>query len=218
VKLKGVNYDVGIYPLGKDQPSRPVFDPAIVRREIEIIQQHLHCNAIRIVGHDLERLVPAADHVLSLGLEVWFSPALHDAKPAETLAYFARCAQAAEQLRRQHGRIVFVAGWELTFFMAGLVSGATGPQRMQVFMQPWRLLVNTVVKGPFNWRLNRFLRQANAVVRRHSVVRSPMPQAHGRASTGKFSTACRSTITATPRTGRRFALTCASTSDTASRS
>jgi hypothetical protein len=47
MKRKGVCYDVGIV-MGMNW--RPVFEPAVVRRELEIIRKDLHCNAVRIVG------------------------------------------------------------------------------------------------------------------------------------------------------------------------
>lgn len=163
---KGINYDVGIHPFGEIRPSRPHFDPEVVRREIAIIRRDLHCNAIRIVGRDLDRLTTAAGFALDEGLEVWFSPALHDATEKETLAYFAECAQAAEQLH-QRGPVIFIAGWELTFFMKGLVLGDTGTQRIQAFLKPWRLLWSAIRLGPFNQRLNKFLAEAAATVRAH---------------------------------------------------
>ncbi len=45
MKRKGVCYDAGrvLY-----RNWRPVFDPTIVRRELEIIRHDLHCNAVRI--------------------------------------------------------------------------------------------------------------------------------------------------------------------------
>jgi hypothetical protein len=165
MKLRGINYDVGVSPLGADRPSRPRFHEDEVRREIEIIRRDLGCNAIRITGRDLGRLAFAGECALKAGLEVWLSPALHDAGPRETLAYLARAADLAERLRGIGPKVVFVAGWELTFFMSGLVLGADAPQRMQTFMRPWRLLLSTIVKGPFNWRLNRFLSQAVRRVR-----------------------------------------------------
>ena len=167
MKRKGVNYDVGIYPFGKARPSRPVFDPAIVRREIEIIKNDLHCNTIRIVGRDIDRLAAASEFALDQGLEVWFSPALHDADGEQTLAYFVECAQAAEALRLKLPKVVFVAGWELTFFMKGLVLGNSGLERIAAFMRPWRLLWSAVRLGPFNQNLNRFLAKAVAEVRRY---------------------------------------------------
>lgn len=167
MQRKGVNYDVGIYPFGEARPSRPVFDPEIVRREIEIIRNDLHCNAIRIVGRDLERLVTAAGFALDRGLEVWFGPAFHDTDELRTLAYFTECAQAAETLRLKSPHVVFIAGWELTFFMRGLVLGDTGMERIGAFMKPWRLLWSAARIGPFNRNLNRFLAKAVEAVRRH---------------------------------------------------
>ena len=160
MKCKGINYDVGVYPLGDARPSRAVFDPAIVRREIEIIKSDLQCNAIRIVGRDLERLVIAAEFALDQGLEVWFGPGFHDADEQHTLAYFTECAKAAETLRQKSPQIVFIAGWELTFFMKGLVLGDTGMERIGAFMKPWWLLWSTLRLGPFNRNLNRFLAKA----------------------------------------------------------
>ena len=49
MKRKGINYDVGI-EFHHDYISRPKFDAAVMRRELEIIRQDLHCNAVRISG------------------------------------------------------------------------------------------------------------------------------------------------------------------------
>ncbi|WP_321471828.1 hypothetical protein [uncultured Paludibaculum sp.] len=174
---KGVTYDVGIYPFGEARPSRPHFDPGIVRREIEIIRNDLHCNAIRIIGRDLDRLVIASEFALERGLEVWFGPGYHDADEQQTLAYFSECAKAAEALRLKSPNIVFIAGWELTFFMKGLVLGDTGSQRIEAFMKPWRLLWSAARIGPFNRNLNRFLAKAAAEVRRH--FHGPLTYASG---------------------------------------
>jgi hypothetical protein len=83
----------------------------------------------------------------------------------ETMAYFKECAKAAEKLRNVSPKIVFVAGCELTFFMKGLVDGKTSFDRMSTFMNPWRLLKSTLVKGSFNKRLNRFLTEAVSSIR-----------------------------------------------------
>jgi hypothetical protein len=58
---KGINYDVGTFTRNKNAASsRDEFTPAIVKREMEIIKNDLHCNAIRISGQDLSRLTIAA--------------------------------------------------------------------------------------------------------------------------------------------------------------
>jgi hypothetical protein len=166
--VKGINYDVGTYTRGKEAASsRELFDLAIVKREIEIIKNDLHCNAIRISGQDLERLTTAAEFAIQEGLEVWFSPTLIDASEQETLIYFTECAKAAEKLREQSPNVIFIAGCELTFFMNGLVLGNTSFERISTFMSPWRLLKNTIVKGSFHKRLNRFLTKAVKVIREH---------------------------------------------------
>ncbi|WP_243450461.1 abortive infection protein [Desulfosporosinus sp. Sb-LF] len=162
---KGINYDIGTFTRGKESSSRDIFDPVIVQREMEIIKNDLHCNAVRISGQDIARLTTAAEYALQQGLEVWFSPAFVDANEQETLTYFAECAKAAERLRSQSPRIIFVAGCEFTFFMKGLVEGNTAFDRIGTFMKPWRLLKSTILKGPFNKRLNEFLAKATTVVR-----------------------------------------------------
>lgn len=166
MQRKGINYDVGTFPVA-GQSSREHFDPPIVQREIEIIKRDLGCTAIRISGQDIQRLTFAAECALQQDLEVWFSPAWNNATQPETLAYFTACAKAAEALRQQSPQIVFVAGCELTFFMQGLVSGPTVFDRMQTFAKPWRLIKSTVLKGSFNTGLNAFLLQATSVIREH---------------------------------------------------
>lgn len=115
MQRKGINYDVGTFTRGKEASSRDAFDPAIVKREMEIIKNDLHCTAVRISGQDISRLTLAAEMALLQGLEVWFSPAYIDANETETLAYFIECAKAAEQLRQQSPDIVFVTGCEPHF-------------------------------------------------------------------------------------------------------
>jgi hypothetical protein len=166
VKYKGVNYDVGI-PTTHGTLSREKFYPQIIRREIEIIRNDLHCNAIRISGQSIERLELAAKIALDYGLEVWFSPSLPDATEQETLEYFSESAQVAERLRQQASQIVFIAGVELTAFMRGLLEGDTPMERLGTLMNPIRLIKSTLLKGSFHKKLNIFLSKATAVVREH---------------------------------------------------
>ncbi len=174
---RGICYDVGTFT-SKDNSSRPTFDQDVVRREMQIIAQDLHCNAVKVYGQDIERLLFAAECGRAAGLEVWLSPQFHNAGERETLAYLAECARAAESLRKRCERkIVFVAGCELTFFMRGLVLGDDSFARMQTFFKPWRLIKNTILKGPFNTRLNSFLREAAGVIR--AEFRGPLTYASG---------------------------------------
>ena len=90
---------------------RPVFDRRVVHRELEIIRDDLHCNAVRICGRDIDRLTTAAEDALTLGLEVWLSPELWNKSPRETLAYIAAAAGAAEKLARAVARIGWCSSW-----------------------------------------------------------------------------------------------------------
>lgn len=139
--------------------------PLIVQREIEIIKNDLHCNAIRVSGQNLERLVLAAKVALGQGLEVWFSPSLADRTEAEALKVLAECAQAAEELRRQTPQIVFVAGVELSAFMRGFLEGETAMQRLGTLINPLRLIKSTILKGSFQKKLNGFLSKSTTLIR-----------------------------------------------------
>ena len=74
---KGMTYDVGTLFV-ENRSTRDEFDPSVMRREIDIIKNDLHCNAVRVCGQDLVRLRATAEYALTQGLAVWFSPLLSD--------------------------------------------------------------------------------------------------------------------------------------------
>jgi len=98
---RGVCYDVGTVFSGPAYrlSTRPRFGAEVARRELEIIKTDLHCNAVRITGRDIGRLMTATEAALELGLEVWLSPSLHEKNPDQTLGYYLTAAAAAEKLR-----------------------------------------------------------------------------------------------------------------------
>lgn len=122
MRLRGVNYDVGI-EFTPRYHSRPVFDPAATLHDLTAVRDDLHANAVRISGTDPARLAAAGRIALDLGLEVWLSPHLHDRDPDELVEYTATCAALAEELRRDTPRLVFVVGCELTLFSRGILKG-----------------------------------------------------------------------------------------------
>jgi hypothetical protein len=127
MKLKGVSYDVGRVMGGN---WRPVFDIEVVHRELSIIKNDFHCNAVRICGLDINRLMKASEDALGQGLMVWLSPEMWDKNQAETLDYIVKAAASAEILRQKWpNRIVFSLGSELTLFMQGIVPGKNLMQR-----------------------------------------------------------------------------------------
>lgn len=124
MKLKGVNYDVGRVLPG-NYLSRPLFDPQVVHRELEIIKHDLHCNAVKIQGYEIDRVLAAASDALSLGLQVWLAPELFEKSQEETLHYTVKAAAAAETLRQTWPDLVLSIGTELTLFMQGIIEGNT---------------------------------------------------------------------------------------------
>jgi hypothetical protein len=161
VNRRGVCYDVGRVLMG--QNWRPVFDRAEVRRELQIIRDDLHANAVRICGEDPDRLLATGEEALALGLEAWLCPELWDHGPDETLAYLTAAARQAEQLRRHApdpDRLVLSVGSELTLFMRGIVPGANLFERLQ-HPSFWQ----AVSSGAHNAPLEAFLAEAVDAVR-----------------------------------------------------
>jgi hypothetical protein len=159
VQRRGVSYDVGRV-LGLNW--RPVFDPSAVRRELEVIQDDLHCNAVRICGRDIGRLVTAAQDALGQGLEVWLSPELWNKGQPRTLAYLAKAAAAAEDLRqRWPEKVVLSVASEATLFTQGIVPGRSLASRLGR-----KSFWADAKAGKHNAPLNRFLALATRTARK----------------------------------------------------
>ena len=158
MKLKGVCYDVGAV-MGFNW--RPHFNPKIVHRELEIIKNDLHCNAVRISGLNIDRLMTASEDALNQGLEVWFYPALWDRRPDETLKYITKAAAFAEKLNQRHpNHLIFCVEGELTLFMRGIIEGKNLIARIK---NPH--FIAGMKAGEHNKPLNAFLAKANDSVR-----------------------------------------------------
>lgn len=143
---RGVHYDTGIVFRGPGyaiSTRRKALDMFVVRRELEIVRDGLHANAVRIVGSDVGRMTAVAEIALGLGIEVWFSPAFFEYSLEETAARLVAAAEAAARLEPAHpGRVVFVAGGELTLFIQGIVAGKSVAERLQRLKGDPRLLGN----------------------------------------------------------------------------
>jgi hypothetical protein len=92
MRAKGISYDTGFVHNGA--VSREPFDLEVVQRELRVIRDDLHCNAVRVIGGDPERLELAATYAADLGLEVWFSPYPLGLATDGLLSLFADCAAA----------------------------------------------------------------------------------------------------------------------------
>jgi hypothetical protein len=125
MRSKGINYDTGFRPGGVS--SREHFDPALVRREMRVIADDLHCTAVRISGGDPGRLSVAGELAASAGLDVWFAPFPCELTTEEMAPLFADCA---EHLRRSGAAVTLACGCELSLFSAGFLPGDTVFERI----------------------------------------------------------------------------------------
>jgi hypothetical protein len=163
MRAKGMTYDTGFIRGG--DISRKRLDPAVVKRELAVIRDDLHCNAVQIIGGDPERLELAAACAAELGLEVWFSPYPLELTTDEILPLFADCAGRAERLRETGATVVFITGVELTIMNHGFMPGDSLEQRLgRLLGEPDRRHERL---AEVSARLDGFLGKAVAVVREH---------------------------------------------------
>ncbi len=124
---KGIHYDTGTTFRGPGyaiSTRRSDLDMSEVRRELQIIRDDVHANAVRVGGSDVARMTATTEVALGLGLEVWFFASFFEYEAPETTSRLVAAARAVSALEQAHpGRVVFAAGGELTLFMAGLLPG-----------------------------------------------------------------------------------------------
>jgi hypothetical protein len=161
MRANGIAYDTGFVSNGGT--SWADFDPVVVRRELEIIRDELHCTAVQLIGGVPERLELAARAAAELGFEVWFSPYPLDLDPEGLRELMLDCAARAERIRRSGAEVVFVAGVELSVMNPGFADGATLAQRLGWLLgdsaqRPARLATVTA-------RLNAFFRETVPEIR-----------------------------------------------------
>jgi hypothetical protein len=157
---RGICYDTGFFHGGVS--SREPFDPEVVARELRIIRDELHVNAVRVMGGDPDRLEATAVLAAELGLEVWFSPFVCDLTEDEMLELLADCATRAEGLRTAGAEVTLVTGGELSLLNHGFLPGDTLEERLALLGDPRRL--RELLAG-VPARLNAFLARAVAGVR-----------------------------------------------------
>jgi hypothetical protein len=156
----GINFDTGF--LSAATSSREPFAPEVVRREMRIIREDLHCTAVRITGGDPDRLEIAAGYAADAGLEVWFCPFTNGLTQDVLLDLLADCAERAERLRQRGADVVFLTGSEVSLFTIGFFPGDTLEERLALIADPTRV---RAVIGEVRARLKDFLRRAVELVR-----------------------------------------------------
>ena len=157
---EGITHDTGFLSAGTS--THEPFDPEVVRREIRVIRDDLHCSAVRVTGGYANRLKIAATHAADAGLEVWLCPFTNGLTQGELLDLLADCADHAERLRRNGAAVVMLTGSELSLFTLGFLPGETLEERLALVADPLRLRPTI---GEVRARINDFLRQAVEVVR-----------------------------------------------------
>lgn len=163
--LRGINYDVGTSFI-KGQLTRPDFDEDVVKKEIAIIKNDLHCDCIKITGHDIGRLSKASEFALEQGLQVWLMPSYIDATGEEAVSHLVDCAKAAESLRAKYNELIFVTGFEYSLFLKGFVKGETIYQRLGNMFNPLNMILNALgLKKNRYKQLNKFLSDAARKIR-----------------------------------------------------
>jgi hypothetical protein len=162
LRAKGINFDTGFLSAGTS--TREPFDPEIVRQEMRIIRNDLHCNAVRITGGDPDRLEIAAQHAADAGLEVWFCPFTNGLTQDALLDLLADCAARAERLRQRGAQVVLFTGSEVSLFTSGFLPGETLEERLALLTDPPRV---RLLIGELRARVNAFLRRAVDCVRAH---------------------------------------------------
>ncbi|MEV1328467.1 hypothetical protein AB0J20_02685 [Micromonospora costi] len=161
MRAKGITYDTGFVRDGRNSLER--FDPEVVRRELAIIRDDLHCTAVHIIGGHPQRMEQAARWAADLGLEVWFSPYPLDLSTDEILALLLDSAQRAERLRADGAQVVFVAGVELSIMNRGFVDGDRIEDRLGNLLADPHGRAERI--ADVRARLDRFLRTAVPAIR-----------------------------------------------------
>jgi hypothetical protein len=160
MRAYGVTYDTG-FPAAGTTTHEP-FNPDTVRREMQIIRDELHCDAVRITGGDPDRLETAAHHAARAGLEVWYSPFTNGLTQDELMTFIVDSAERAERLRQAGTRVVFLTGSEISLFTSGFLPGDSLEERLGVMAEPARL---RAALPELQARVNTFLTRAVAAVR-----------------------------------------------------
>jgi hypothetical protein len=134
MRIKGITYDTGFINSGVTTKEK--FETDIVKREMHIIKNDLHCNAIRITGGDVDRLETAAKLAADEGLEVWYCPFTCGLTIDELLSFLVDCAERAEHIRSKGSDVVFLTGSEISLFNKGFFTGETLSDRLNLITDP----------------------------------------------------------------------------------
>lgn len=160
MRIKGITYDTGFINGGVS--TKEQFEPSLVKREMQIIKNDLHCNAVRITGGDANRLETAARSAFEAGLQIWYCPFTCGLTIDELESFLVDCAERAENIRKDGAEVVFLTGSEVSLFNKGFFEGDTLAERLQLIKEPARLREQI---PKVRLRIKEFLSKTVALVR-----------------------------------------------------
>ena len=137
MRVFGMNYDTGFVSAGST--THEPFDPETVRRDLRVIRQELHCDAVRITGGIQDRLELAARFAAETGLEVWYCPFTNGLDRDGLMTFVLDGAERAERLRQSGASVVYLTGSEIAIFTEGFLPGRDLAERMALLADPLRL-------------------------------------------------------------------------------
>ncbi|MEV2240344.1 hypothetical protein [Micromonospora sp. NPDC049891] len=137
MRVFGMNYDTGFVSAGST--THEPFDAETVRRDLRVIREELHCDAVRITGGVQDRLELAARFAAEAGLEVWYCPFTNGLDRGELRAFLLDGAERAERLRRDGASVVYLTGSEISLVTDGFLPGRDLVERMALFADPMRM-------------------------------------------------------------------------------
>jgi hypothetical protein len=137
MRIKGVTYDTGFINSGVN--TKEIFEPNIIKREMQIIKNDLHCNAVRVTGGDANRLEITAKLAAEAGLEVWYCPFTCNLTKSELLTFLVDSAERAERIRCKGTEVVFLTGSEISLCNKGFFSEQEFNDRLPLLKDPIKL-------------------------------------------------------------------------------
>ncbi|WP_406079384.1 hypothetical protein [Micromonospora sp. NBC_00858] len=110
-----------------------------MRRDLRVIRDELHCDAVRITGGVQDRLELTARFAVEAGLEVWYSPFTDGLDRDGLMAFVLDGAERAERLRQIGASVVYLTGSEIAMVTDGFLPGRDLAERMALFTELMRI-------------------------------------------------------------------------------
>jgi hypothetical protein len=136
-------------------------EPADLDRDLGMISEKLHCNAVMLISGDVDRLIGCARSALKLGLAVHLRPDATDLRPEEMLRRLADVAEHAEALRVEYpDQVTLFVGSEFSHTVRGIIPGPRSFIRLRLVLR-----FRSLLRGRVRRRVNALLTRASTVAR-----------------------------------------------------